>query len=139
MKISKNRFDPLDALRGIAALSVFLFHYTAKYREFFGHFFSEKLDFKFGFYGVSLFFIISGFVIFMTVNNVKNTSEFIYRRSLSLYPTFWICLLITFLGVNIGGLLPKLFTTWKNFFFNLTMFYRNLQMFTDIKDVDGAY
>jgi peptidoglycan/LPS O-acetylase OafA/YrhL len=136
---TKNRFEPLDALRGIAALSVVLFHYTAKYREFFGHTFPEKFDFKYGYYGVSLFFIISGFVIFMTVNKINDTSEFIYRRFIRLYPTFWICLLITFLGVNIWGLLPKLLTTWKDFFFNLTIFYRNLQMFTDIKDVDGAY
>lgn len=139
MKISKNRFEPLDALRGIAALSVVLFHYTAKYREFFGHSFSAKLDFKYGHYGVALFFVISGFVIFMTVNKVNSTLEFIYKRCIRLYPTFWICLLITFLGVNFWGLLPKLFTNWKDFFFNATMFYRNLQMLTDIKDVDGAY
>lgn len=139
MKEINNRFEPLDALRGIAALSVVLFHYTAKYREFFGHTFSEKLDFKYGFYGVPLFFIISGFVIFMTVNKVKSTPEFIYRRFIRLYPTFWICMIVTFLGVNYWGLLPKLFTNWKDALFNLMMFYRNLQMFTDIKDVDGAY
>ncbi len=139
MIMNKNHFEPLNALRGIAALSVVLFHYTAKYREFFGHSFSEQLDFKYGYYGVSLFFIISGFVIFMTVNKVKTTSEFIYRRFIRLYPTFWICMLITFFGVNYWGLLPKLFTSWKDALFNLTMFYRNLQMLTDIKDVDGAY
>lgn len=136
MKETKNRFEPLDALRGIAALIVVLFHYTAQYRNFYGHAFSEQLDFKYGHYGVPLFFIISGFVIFMTVNKVKSTPEFIYKRFIRLYPTFWICMIITFLGVNYWGLLPKFFTTWKDALFNLIMFYR---LIPGIKDVDGAY
>ena len=138
-KSTTRRFSELDALRGIAALSVVLFHYTAKYREFFGHTFSEKLDLKLGFYGVALFFIISGFVIFMTVNKVKSASEFVFKRFIRLYPTFWVCLIITFLGVNFWNLLPKMETSWHDALLNLTMFYRILLVFTEIKDVDGAY
>jgi peptidoglycan/LPS O-acetylase OafA/YrhL len=133
------RFKELDALRGLAALSVVLFHYTAKYREFFGHTFPEILDLKYGYYGVAMFFIISGFVIFMTVNTIKSASEFVFKRFIRLYPTFWVCMIITFLGVNLWGLLPKMETSWYDALFNLTMFYRVLRVFTEIKDVDGAY
>lgn len=133
------RINELDALRGIAALSVVLFHYTAKYREFFGYNFSEQFDFKYGHYGVSLFFIISGFVIFITINKVKSASEFITKRFIRLYPIFWVCVILTFIGVNAMDLLPKLETSWKDALLNLTMFYRVLRVFTEIKDVDGAY
>jgi peptidoglycan/LPS O-acetylase OafA/YrhL len=97
------------------------------------------LDFNYGWYGVSLFFIISGFVIFMTINKVNSASEFVFKRFVRLYPTFWVCMIITFIGVNVWGLLPKMETTIKDAAFNLTMFYRVLRVFTDIKDVDGAY
>jgi peptidoglycan/LPS O-acetylase OafA/YrhL len=133
------RFKELDALRGIAALSVVFFHYTTKYRETYGHTFSTKWDLIYGWYGVPLFFIISGFVIFMTINKVNSASEFAYRRFIRLYPTFWACVFITFLGTEVWGLLPNLEVPLKDAVFNLTMFYRIMRFFTEIKDVDGAY
>ena len=136
---NSNRFSELDALRGVSALSVILFHYTAKYREFFGHSFPEYLDFKYGFIGVDLFFIISGFVIFMTISKVGFISEFIFKRFIRLYPTFWICVIITFLSINLWGVIPRMETTFRDGIFNFLMFYRILRVFIEIKDVDGAY
>lgn len=115
------------------------YHYTTKYKEFFGHTFSDKYDFKYGYYGVPMFFIISDFVIFMSINKVNSGAEFVFKRFFRLYPTFWVCMLITFVGVNIWGLIPQFETTLKDAAFNLTMFYRLLRLFTDIKDVDRAY
>ena len=66
--IQSNRFQELDALRGIAALMVVFFHFTIGRPE-------AKLGFKLGTTGVDLFFIISGFVIFIL--RVKKNSNFI--------------------------------------------------------------
>lgn len=129
------RITELDALRGIAAISVVLFHYTAKYREFFGYTFSSKYDFKYGHFGVELFFIISGFVIWMTITKSKNTFDFIYKRFSRLYPTFWVSVFITALVLSFGTI-PKLQTSMRDTLLNLTMFYRSIG---GIKDVDGAY
>ena len=49
---------------------------------------------EFGFLGVQLFFMISGFVILWTAVN-KSALEFIVSRVSRLYPTFWVCVLLT--------------------------------------------
>ena len=86
----------LDALRGIAAFSVVLFHYTARYDSIYGH--SNRLLFKFnyGHLGVNLFFIISGFVIFMTLDRTKSVIDFVVARFSRLYPAYWTALALTF-------------------------------------------
>ena len=86
----------LDGLRGIAILMVVLFHtfsrwpnllpYLTQYGDFF--------LFKFGNYGVQLFFIISGFVILMTLEKCDSFGEFIYRRWLRLFPAMLIASII---------------------------------------------
>lgn len=57
--IQSNRYTELDALRGIAALMVVFFHFTMDRPQ-------GQMGFKLGVTGVDLFFIISGFVIFMS-------------------------------------------------------------------------
>jgi len=90
------RIYELDSLRGIAAIAVVVFHFTTKYAELFNtNLTLNFIDFKYGHYGVQLFFIISGFVIFMTMNKISSASDFIYKRFIRLYPIFWICLIIT--------------------------------------------
>lgn len=133
------RITELDSLRGIAALCVVLYHFSHSYNVNTESNFNAGLDFKYGHFGVPLFFIISGFVIFMTINKVKTPAEFVYKRFIRLYPAFWICLIITFLGVRFWGILPSLIVTWRDAALNLTMFYRVFRVFTDIKDVDVAY
>jgi len=100
---SIKRFLPLDSLRGIAALGVVLSHYTYLYDKYYGYEFTY-LNFKLGGRGVELFFILSGFVIFYTIENVKSGKEFLIRRFIRLYPTYWACLTITFVTVAIFGL-----------------------------------
>ena len=66
---SNKRYLELDALRGLAAVFVMLFHYTQ------GKDVSEV--FNLGVTGVDLFFLISGFVIFMSINKVSSGREFV--------------------------------------------------------------
>lgn len=124
----------LDSLRGLAALAVVFFHYTAVYRSLYGHSFSESYDFGIGLYGVEFFFMISGFVIFMTLSRIKSASDFLFNRVVRLYPAYIACMLITFGCVQYFGL-PGLETTFTDMLVNITMF----QKAVGVPDVDGAY
>ena len=90
------RLPGLDGLRGIAAMSVVLFHYTAwdPYLRT-GQYGGPGLLFWFpyGCLGVELFFIISGFVIFMTLERTTSLAEFTAARFARLYPAFLACML----------------------------------------------
>ena len=48
--IKKNRIDKLDFLRGISIIAVLLFHF-------------DLLNFKYGYLGVDIFFLVSGFIL----------------------------------------------------------------------------
>ncbi|WP_157486821.1 acyltransferase family protein [Dyadobacter alkalitolerans] len=84
------RLLELDALRGLAAMIVVLFHYTLGPNGTMLGF-----EFRFGVTGVDIFFMISGFVIFMTISRVKHWPDFLVSRFARLYPAFWCCMLLT--------------------------------------------
>lgn len=132
--MKKNRYGELDAIRGLAALAVVFFHYTYHYRGIYGHSIDTSWDFQYGNYGVELFFILSGFVIYLTVKRVKTPFEFAYKRLTRLYPTYWWCLICTFAVVSIFGL-PGKEATLTEVFVGLTM----LQGLLDVDPVDDSY
>jgi peptidoglycan/LPS O-acetylase OafA/YrhL len=130
MTIKNTRYRELDALRGIAALVVVLFHFTMEREQ-------AKLGFELGVTGVDLFFMISGFVIFMSINKVSSTLEFWINRFTRLFPVYWVCVTITFL---IKLATPQLTTDLTEVSFirylgNLTMF----QYYFFLEDIDGPY
>ncbi|MGE0225323.1 MAG: acyltransferase family protein [Acetobacteraceae bacterium] len=96
---SPRRLHGLDALRGFAAVAVVLYHYTA----WFGHDGDPHVApgpsavFGRGHFGVELFFVISGFVIFMTLDRTESLRAFIVARVLRLYPGFLACMAVTLL------------------------------------------
>jgi peptidoglycan/LPS O-acetylase OafA/YrhL len=122
----KNRLVELDALRGIAALFVVLFHFSI-----IGGFGNQLL--RLGVTGVDLFFLISGYVIFMTLSKIKSSYEFIVSRLLRLYPAYLVMIFITLLLIFIFKRteLPGL----KNILGNLTM----LQPLFRIDYIDDSY
>lgn len=123
----KNRLLELDALRGIAAISVMIFHYSISQN-------AGKLgwEFRYGVTGVDLFFMISGFVITLSIQKIQKWQDFAVFRFARLYPTFWSCLLITtlFLLFYEPGSL-----TIAQFLANLTMF----PVYFGIENVDQVY
>ncbi len=131
-----SRIGVLDALRGIAALSVVIFHLTANYRSDDANNlgFPSAFDFKHGHYGVELFFIISGFVIFMTIEKVKNLQDFAFRRFSRLYPIYWVCISLTFAITTWYNLLGRT-VDFTSYLANFTM----LQRVLGFKSVDGVY
>ncbi|WP_187263979.1 acyltransferase family protein [Pontibacter beigongshangensis] len=124
----------MDSLRGIAAFLVVLYHYTTTYRSLYGHNFSRQFDFAYGNYGVELFFMISGFVIFFSFKNITDGKDFLFKRITRLYPAYWFCAIVTFAAVQFFGL-PGLETSFTDFLINLTMF----QKLVGVPEVDGVY
>ncbi len=90
------RLRGLDALRGLAALSVVLFHYTTAYEIHFGPYPSRPLlFFPNGHFGVELFFCISGFVILGTIERTAGLRRFAIARFARIYPAYFVCALIS--------------------------------------------
>jgi peptidoglycan/LPS O-acetylase OafA/YrhL len=78
--MTNSRLAELDALRRLAAFAVVLFHYSTRYDVLFGHPSPLAVSFHFGCYGVQLIFIISGFVIYMTLERFKPPLDFVVSR-----------------------------------------------------------
>ncbi len=91
------RIDYFDGLRGVAILLVLGFHAYSKWPEMvpYGDTYQYFPIFNFGWVGVQLFFLVSGFVIFMTLDKTKTFHLFMYKRWLRLFPGMLLaCLLI---------------------------------------------
>lgn len=96
------RLTEIDSLRGIAALWVVTFHFSFGVHHFWMTAypsrpvqispFSGNLE---GLLGVDLFFMISGFVIFMTLERTTSVLDFVVSRFSRLFPAYWVCLLLT--------------------------------------------
>ena len=126
-----HRYEELDALRGVASLMVVFFHFTWRRPE-------ANLGFILGTTGVDLFFIISGFVIFMSLNKITRSTDFIINRVSRLYPTYWTCVTFTFIILIINTLYtagPTAQIPWWTYFANMTMF----QYYLRAPDLDGPY
>lgn len=119
------RIAELDALRGVAALGVVLFHLSLLDP-------AAGPGFAVGASGVDLFFVISGFVILMTLERTRDWREFAIGRFSRLYPAYWACVTLAALAA-----LPRLGAralAW-DYAANLTMF----QLYLGAPDLDGSY
>lgn len=127
------RLLELDAFRGLAALAVLVFHYTTRYDNLYGHP-ARVSDFSVGEYGVQLFFMISGFVIFMTLQKTRTSRDFFVSRASRLYPVYWAAVLLTFAVTVLFGL-PGLEAHGWEALVNLTM----LQRLFGVPHIDDVY
>jgi peptidoglycan/LPS O-acetylase OafA/YrhL len=99
------RVAELDLLRLFAATAVVIYHYT--YSPLFDGQLSPttfnglQLLSRYGYLGVDLFFMISGFVILWSADG-KTPAQFVRSRFLRLYPMFWIGMAITLLTLLIA-------------------------------------
>lgn len=131
---SSKRLVGIDALRAIAALAVVLFHYTTRYDALFGHAGAPLLSLPWGWLGVNLFFAISGFVIFMTLERTRRPLDFVVSRCSRLYPAYWAAIALTF-AITHAGDLPGEQVSLGTALVNLSM----LQQFVHVPSVDGVY
>lgn len=82
MNNSKNEIPSIAFLRGVACLFVALYHLKSSAP-------SDSIFynlFKFGAFGVDLFFMISGFVIVVATMNDKKSDSFFIKRVFRIYP-----------------------------------------------------
>lgn len=129
----RRRLWVLDGLRGLAALAVVAYHYLNRGPNLYHELGPSHAWIMWGQYGVQLFFIISGFVIFDSARE-STTWRFSANRVIRLYPAYWLAVILTFTVVTSFGL-PGRETTLPVALFNLTM----LPGFFGIPYVDGAY
>ena len=128
---SSSRLHALDALRGIAALAVVGFHYTANLQYNYPQF---QPAFSIPHGQRRFFFIVSGFFIFMSLGNARSATDFAVSRFARLFPAYWAAVLLTATTLATGGLPDRTLTLLPTLF-NLTM----LQEFFGIRHVDGVY
>ena len=100
--MGNKRITELDALRGFAAACVVIYHFTHRYNDMFQHSFHVPHWLHYGNLGVQLFFIISGFVIFLTLNRTQKATDFIVSRLSRLYPAYWVAIALTFTAAGVS-------------------------------------
>ena len=83
-------------MRGIAIIAVACYHYLYRFPEFYPYTFTVWPVWQLGSLGVELFFVISGFVIALTLQSSKAPYEFAVRRMSRLVPAMVVCSLLTF-------------------------------------------
>lgn len=102
----QSRIAVLDAFRALAIIAVLFYHigFLAELE------FATPLSgapgfwmrvFSYGWLGVEFFFMISGFVIFMTLARVAGPIEFAVRRFARLYPAYLVCALLVYLVTSL--------------------------------------
>jgi peptidoglycan/LPS O-acetylase OafA/YrhL len=140
------RYYEIDLLRFIAALAVVLYHYTFLGEEMPSYnpliFKNISLVTRYGYLGVELFFIISGYVVLLSAQG-KTVRQFFISRVVRLYPAYWVACSLTFLVKAIWGkgtiagltVSPSLQATIGQYFYNMTM----LQDLIGVVNIDGPY
>ncbi len=102
------RLSNLDIFRAIAALSVCFFHFDQ--HNYVGQPWVD-IPLSYGFYGVHIFFVISGFVIPLSIANRMKTiadfKRFMVSRFFRLYPAYVASIILTlsllYLSLNLTG------------------------------------
>jgi peptidoglycan/LPS O-acetylase OafA/YrhL len=116
----------LDGLRFVAAMSVLAYHFTTMDRIW-----HERADGLFpaqtaayGWLGVHLFFLISGFVICMSSWG-RGVGRFLLSRAVRLYPAYWLSVVAVAAVLTVGPFVHKA-VGWQDVLVNLTMFHEPL-------------
>lgn len=136
--MSNPRFHEIDLLRGVACMAVVAYHYLWRGQDagwVSGHTLPavEALA-RYGYLGVHLFFMVSGFVILMSAQGSSSVRSFAASRVARLYPALWVAAPLTavaawaFHRAEFQVSLPTLLA-------NMTM----LAHWLNIEFVDGAY
>lgn len=130
-----NRLYEIDVLRISGALIVMMYHYTFRGSIIDGEriplFPAIEIVTKYGYLGIGLFFMISGFVILFSALN-KSPFEFVISRIDRLYPVYWVAVSITTIIIVLftdNIISPFLYLT------NLTM----VHAYVNIPSIDPIY
>ncbi|MFF8599353.1 acyltransferase family protein [Streptomyces sp. NPDC015232] len=137
---SAPRLVALDGVRITAALIVVLYHYVglnAAWGRNSGHIFPTLHPFAvWGWLGVEIFFVVSGFVICMSAWG-RTVGDFAVSRVSRLFPAYWAGIAITTVALWVLPELPELkkIDEWSDILVNLTMMQNGL----GVPDLDQSY
>lgn len=131
---SSGRIVGLDVLRGLAASSVLVYHYTSNYQRVYHHRAAPLFSLPQGALGVELFFLISGFVIFMTLERARRPMDFVRSRFFRLFPAYWAAICLTFVVLRLLPLIGRT-PTLPRMLINLSM----VQELLGVGNVDPVY
>lgn len=116
------RLEVLDGLRFLAAMAVLAYHFTTMDRiwqrpavDVF-----PAQTFAYGWLGVSLFFLISGFVICMSSWG-RGAGSFLASRAVRLYPAYWLSVVVIAAVTTVWPWWQRP-DGWGSTLVNLTMF-----------------
>lgn len=90
------RYQSLDILRGLCALFIMIYHYSW---FILGHKFkADNILGRFGVYGVSLFYVLSGLTMFLVYFDKFSFSlsffkDFYIKRSFRIFPLMWLVMI----------------------------------------------
>lgn len=99
--MAKPNYGALDAVRGIAVLYVFLRHaaYLSDPSIRGGLPYTLETFFLNGWLGVDLFFVLSGFLIFQSLDRAQSTRHYFQRRFLRIVPAYVAVLCLAVFGL----------------------------------------
>ncbi|WP_296296307.1 acyltransferase family protein [Rheinheimera sp.] len=132
------RLAILDYARFIAAVMVVLYHYSfngiSNGKISSVSYIEPVIEFsRYGYLGVELFFMISGYVIFFSANH-RAAAHFVVSRAVRLYPAYWFAVILTStMAAFFGGELMSV--QLSQVAWNMTM----LHSFIWVPHVDGVY
>lgn len=131
MNHKDNRILGLDIVRVISMFMIIMYHYTCRYAEKFEVENFCNIRVWWGYLAVNTFFVLTSF---LTISRFpKNSEIFLKKRLLRLYPTYLVCVLITWGTCSL--LMPELSVGVKDLLLNLTLF----PGLFGASYVDGAY
>ena len=116
-----HRLAGLDVLRGFAACAVMIHHHGQYYDELYPGRLPLPVNFAAGHFGVELFFIISGFVILMTIERKATVRAFAVARLTRLLPCFLAALVLATVILVVAPMPPLDPPTVGRFLANMTM------------------
>ena len=120
---SPHHIELIDLLRIFAVLAVMLFHFGFRGAAADGftdvHLPESATVLKYGYFGVQLFFVISGFVIAYSARD-RSFTDFTIARVARIYPGFVVCMTATFLITVVLGA-PRFHATINQWLANLAI------------------
>lgn len=125
----------LDFLRAISIIIIMLHHYTVNYDISIGHIKPYVLNMPYlgAYFGIVVFFVISGFLIVCKLKNDENVRGFLTKRFIRLYPSYCCGILLT--SFVMYNFMPEKALSVTDIIMNFTM----IEIYFGIPYVDGVY
>jgi exopolysaccharide production protein ExoZ len=111
------RLNSLDYLRGLAAIGIVIYHFNSWH---FGTYDSTSVISRFGLYGVSIFYMLSGLTLFHIYEKkmfvTENVTSFFVKRFFRIMPLLWLATTLTIIGAKVHFSAWRIFLSYSGLF-----------------------